>query len=257
MKSTHTPRLFLALFILIVGMPPAASAADEEGFRGIPWGTDLSTHPEMRLISCEGAFCSYARSGDDLSMGEARVSSITYRTFRKHFTEVCIEAPAEIREGEEPGLQSGNFLALRQACRDLFGPTSFAASFEYLRAEQYRWEQTGIRKVLKINFNKNHMLLSIIDHDLLKVIRDGEGAPDVSGREGREELSGASREDSSEVSPARTDDAGGAAPGNARSGERESTSRSGFGKVGDFLRRIFVNDGPSAPPADLPGMNTP
>lgn len=75
----------------------------------------------------EGEYCSYVRSGEDLSMGETMISLVTYRSFRNRFVEVSIEALAETREGLEPGLESGNFLAFRQACQDTFGYTSFAA----------------------------------------------------------------------------------------------------------------------------------
>ena len=241
MKRART-RLFPAILFLLAALPSGVLASGEEGFRDIPWGTDLSGHPEMRRISCEGEYCSYVRSGEDLSLGEALVSSITYRTFNGRFVEAVIEAQAETRDGQAPGVDSGNFIAFRQACHDLFGPTTFAASFEYLRAEQYRWEATDIRKVLKVNFNKNHLALSITNHSLLA--RLAEGSPEGSGPDSVPSLSGGIPEDgtpeegegmAARISPAERADRG------------EKGSRPG--KIGSFLKRILVS---GEPLADMP-----
>lgn len=250
--------VFLILFVLLISVPAVAPASDEQGFRGISWGADISAHTEMRRISCEGSFCSYVRSGEDLSMNDAMISSVTYRTFKNRFVEVSIEALAETLEERKPGPESANFLAFRQACHDSFGPTSFAASFEYLRAEQYRWEQTGVRKVLKINFNKNHMLLSIMNHDLLKQLNvEAEEIPEDSGIGHPGAPPALSGKASGEGSPALTDELDGKTGEPARPAEAGKKTLPGFGKAGKLLRWIFVNDEPSAAPeADIPGMNT-
>ena len=56
MKRART-RLFPAILFLLAALPSGVLASGEEGFRDIPWGTDLSGHPEMRRISCEGEYC--------------------------------------------------------------------------------------------------------------------------------------------------------------------------------------------------------
>lgn len=249
MKSTRIPMFILVFSVLTISLPSIATASDETEFRGVPWGADLSVHPEMRRVpqEGEGEYCSYVRSGEDLSMGEAMISSITYRSFRNRFVEVRIEALAETREGLEPGLKSGNFLAFRQACQDSFGPTSFAASFERLRAEHFRWEQTGVRKVLKVNFGKNEMILSIVNHDLLKQIQETEAVTQGPAAEVRQEDTALSGEPSGEESPARLEESSG------KSNEPERTAR-GRGnplsellrKAGNFLRWIHETSDPSS-----------
>lgn len=250
MKRART-WLFPAVLFLFTALPFAASASVEEGFRGIPWGANLSGHPDMRRITCEDASCTYVRSGEDLRLGEALVSSITYRACEGRFVEATIEAPAETRDGQAPGAGSENFLVFRQACQNLFGPTTFEASFEYLHADQYRWEATDIRKVLRVNFNKNHLSLSITDHGLLKRLeKNGARGADPAARQ-------VLSEEPSKRGAAADGDQTAAETGRSdRADHGEKGSRPG--KIGSFLKRILVSGEPPADmPEGLPGRNTP
>ena len=244
MKNTRIVLVFLFISTVLVSVPSGARAAsDEAGFMGIDWGTDLSARQDMRRISCEDAFCSYVRDTDDLSMGEAQLTSVTYRTVSDRFVEVVIDGPVETRQGQSPEFESENFLALKNVCHDRFGKTSFAASFETVRAEQYRWEYTDIRKILRVNLNKNHLQLTITDHDLLERLKEAPAELPEAGTEKTLEPK-VSVEQSGETTPAPADVTGGTS-GGASSSEEEKTTPKGLKKAAKMLRWLFVNDDPA------------
>ena len=231
MEKTCITAVFLCFITLYAGAASAAADASyDTGFCGIFWGEDLSARNDMRRISCDDSFCSYVRSMEDLSMGEALLDSVTCHGIRGRFVEVVLEAPVETVPGKPSCPQSENFLAFKKICHERFGKTSFAASFESIRADQYRWEYTNIRKILKVNFNRNHMELTITDHDLLTQLKDGsEAIPSKSGENAAE-----SRTDAGE------DLSGGS---DAEEAGNNATS-SGMKKTGKFLKWLFVNDNP-------------
>ena len=232
MKNTRIVLVFLFISTVLVSVPSGARAAsDEAGFMGIDWGTDLSARQDMRRISCEDAFCSYVRDTDDLSMGEAILTSITYRTVSGRFVEVVMDGPVETRQGQSPEFESENFLALKNVCHDRFGKTSFAASFETVRAEQYRWEYTDIRKILRVN-------------DLLERLKEEPAKLPETGT-GKILKSKVSVEQSGETTPAPTDVTGGTS-GGASSLEEEKARPKGLRKAAKMMRWLFVNDDPAA-----------
>lgn len=236
--------IVLSLFIAVLfACPPllAADASCDAGFRGIGWGEDLSVNKDMRLISCEDQLCSYVRSMEDLNMEGAVLNSVVYRSLGGRFVETVIEAPVETDPGQPSGPQSKNFLAFRQLCQERFGKTSFAASFEALHADQYRWEYTNIRKVLKVNFNKNRMELTITDHDLAKGLEDS--SAEISEHSGQSnETQHTDVRNPEEVTPVQTDAGDGTSGESAPAEKKDGKIPTGVKKVGKFLKWLFVND---------------
>ncbi len=225
--------VFLSLVFVMISAPDVrAEAPGDETFRGIPWGTALSTHPDMRQTSCKEDSCSYVRDKEALTMGAAQLTSITYRAYRDHLVEVIIEAPVEVEAGRSPGRDSGNFLTFRQLCHDWFGKTTFAYSFETFGADQFRWEETGIRKVLRVTFSKNYMQLSISADDLIKGLEQEEDLPGSRALGTGADTGAPAAVKSGEAE---------ASPPPAGPGKSPKAGRKGLGK---FFHWLFTPDGP-------------
>jgi hypothetical protein len=249
MKRSRNVLIVLFISALFISLPAwARAASDETGFRGIGWGNDLSSRQDMRRISCEKGFCTYVRDREELSMADAIITSVVYRAFNGRFVEAEIEAPVETRQGQSPGFESENFLTLKNICHELYGKTSFAVTLESVRAEQYRWEYTDIRKILRVNINKNTMQLTITDHALLEQLKDAPaGMTETLTDEQRDQE--AVVENAGETPPASADMAAGSNDTSSTQGEKKSTSK-GFKKAAKVLRWLFVND--NAEPGDEP-----
>lgn len=61
---------------------PAVYPNEPTGFRGIPWGTDITTRPDMvarHIIKTEHVF--YVRKGEKMEFWGAHVRAIGYRTY--------------------------------------------------------------------------------------------------------------------------------------------------------------------------------
>jgi len=102
-------KVCLIKFVLIVGLWSNISFAGErdfkpgsesDGFRGIKWGTDVSTLPDMiydgslNVDYKGGAVCKldcYRKKEDKLQIGEANVERILYVFHKNKFGEVLIE----------------------------------------------------------------------------------------------------------------------------------------------------------------------
>jgi hypothetical protein len=76
----------IALVIFVLTLPMAVTGADgdfkpgsePDGFRGIKWGTDVSTLKDMELKSKRGLYAFYTRRGDVLQIGSSKPQSIVY-----------------------------------------------------------------------------------------------------------------------------------------------------------------------------------
>ena len=81
---------------------------EPDGFRGIRWGTDISTLEGMEYLSTDpsyGGMNVYAREGDSLYIGGAKLQSINYDFWRGKFCSVVVHTKGYI-----------NFSALKDAC---------------------------------------------------------------------------------------------------------------------------------------------
>lgn len=80
--------------------------SEPEGFRGIKWGTDISTLKDMEVKEQDW----YVRTGDKLKIGEAELISIAYRFHKGKFEAVTIKI-----KGQD------NVSLIRDICFEIYG----------------------------------------------------------------------------------------------------------------------------------------
>jgi hypothetical protein len=97
----------------VSAIAPQAELGINEGFRGIPWGSDLNKIPGMVCVfpgDERGSF--YRRANESLSIGGAKIASIYYFTYKGCFSSVMIDTA----KGEVNGD------ALKEALKARYGP---------------------------------------------------------------------------------------------------------------------------------------
>jgi hypothetical protein len=104
------------------------------GFRGIRFGRDIESLPQMTEAYREGAAVYYRRAGERLELGETRLSDILYGFFQGKFFAVLMRADAGV-----------DFEALRQAYAAKYGaPRAIVATLE----EELVWSWPGAQIAL-------------------------------------------------------------------------------------------------------------
>ena len=104
--------------------------SEPDGFRGITWGTDISTLKDMTLVlAIDDDVKRYQRKGDVLRIGEAKLDHIHYEFWKGKFYLVEIEAQ---------GIENWNDLKRTMFTR--FGEGQNMPGEEENRLESYRWE---------------------------------------------------------------------------------------------------------------------
>jgi LysM repeat protein len=77
-----------------LGLAGTALAADPakkpDGFRGVAWGTDVSTLKDMTLVETDGDFADYDRTGDKKDLGGMPVEMVTYGFYKGQFYHAAI-----------------------------------------------------------------------------------------------------------------------------------------------------------------------
>ncbi|MGO9176873.1 MAG: hypothetical protein ACLQED_12165 [Desulfobaccales bacterium] len=131
---------FIGIIILSISSPAVAfkPGSEPDGFRGIKWGTDISTLNDMVYAGTESSeVITYIRKGDVLKIGMANVVKIKYYFYKGKFFEVFIVTA---------GLR--NWQALKEACFDKYG----GAYKRYDYEEYYLW---GLGKItiMAIGYN--------------------------------------------------------------------------------------------------------
>jgi hypothetical protein len=120
--------LLLTIFSLFLPASSLSFQNEPDGFRGIAWGTDISTLSGMVYDSqhtwAAGTTSFFRKKGNDLSMGKTKLASIRYGFFEGKMSDVLIEA-----RGRK------NWLALKAACFEKYGQ-GFKENFYQ---ENYRW----------------------------------------------------------------------------------------------------------------------
>lgn len=100
--------------------------------------------------------------------------------------------------------------------------------------------------MLKVNFNKSEMILSIVNHDLLKQIQETEAATEGPATEDRQENTALSGEPSGEESPAWMEESSGKSIESDRTAQGRGNPLSELlRKAGNFLRWIHETGDPS------------
>jgi len=114
---------------VILAFAVSAGAADMDGFRDIPWGSDVKEirKTDPRLVEGNrGGMAgveAYLRTDEDLSFGGIKSEGIAYNFYNVVFTSVSIEFRG-----------FDNFEKLLAYCKKQFGPPTASA---VLRLEQY------------------------------------------------------------------------------------------------------------------------
>ena len=110
----------MGLTILVIGLCGNLNSAnykpgsEPDGFRGIKWGTDISTLKDMEYLGIDpsyGGMKKYTRKNEDLHLGGAKLEIIGYGFWRGKFCGVQI-----LTKG------STNWRGLRDAVFEKFGP---------------------------------------------------------------------------------------------------------------------------------------
>lgn len=120
-------RYALAVALVALSIQMASAFQNEpEGFRGIAWGTPLAQiQAKLRHEDGGGATRSYRRAGENLSIGQAKLSAIHYLFYKSKFSGAMIE----VRAG------AGNASAILEASKARFGEPDSANDI----LERYFW----------------------------------------------------------------------------------------------------------------------
>lgn len=106
--------LVCLLGVFFTTSPVYPGESEPSGFRGISWGTDISSHAEKMSLAFtdkeNGGIDYYVREGDQLKVGEASVTGIYYGFLGGKLCKVKIETRG-----------SKNFSALKEEFIDKYG----------------------------------------------------------------------------------------------------------------------------------------
>ncbi len=136
--------LTLALFcLLLISSPGFAQAgngqpgtfkpgSEPDGFRGIKWGTHVSTLTDMVKVWEDGDRKYYERKGDELEIGGAKLHKIVYIFWRDLLYEVRVAILKDHGNSKE---KLANFNLIKEMCFDKFGERKKPI----LGKEEYSW----------------------------------------------------------------------------------------------------------------------
>jgi hypothetical protein len=126
----------VGLVILVLTLPMAVlggyadfkPGSEPDGFRGIKWGTDISTLRDMELIEKDGVKALYERKGDDLKIGSAKLKKIQYIFSDGKLSGIGIKTQGE-----------NNYNRLKESVFDKFGKGKEPKSDDRMGAQDFRW----------------------------------------------------------------------------------------------------------------------
>lgn len=128
------------------------------GFRGIRFGRDIDSLPEMTEAYREGAAVYCRRAGERLELGETRLGDILYGFYQGKFFAVLMRADADV-----------DFEALRQAYAAKYGaPRAIAATLE----EELVWSWPGAQIALSRDTAAGGLAIRYADAALLARVVD-------------------------------------------------------------------------------------
>ena len=165
MRKVGIVIIFMYIFLMnslafCQGLGGFRSGSEPNGFRGIKWGTDISTLKDILkyVRSEEKDVRIYMRKEDELKVGKAQVKKIEYKFwtgFGKYGTEPEIFYAVYIEtEGKE------NWKKIKEEAFDLFGKGLDSGNEAY---ESYGWrgEKTSI---VMLYSNQTNMGMFLIDY---------------------------------------------------------------------------------------------
>ena len=116
MKKVKILAILFTIFLIgcFASARSSKPRSDPDGFRGIKWGTEISTLKDLEKVkqdkSSDSDLVWYTRKGDTLAIGEAKLENIFYSFWMGNFEGVWID----FKGGE-------NFEALKKALFEQFG----------------------------------------------------------------------------------------------------------------------------------------
>jgi hypothetical protein len=116
MKKAKILAIVFSIFLIgcFASTRSSKSPSDPDGFRGIKWGTEITTLKDMEKVkedkSSDGDLVWYTRKGDTLAIGKAKLENISYSFWVGNFESVWIDF-----EGDE------NFETLKKELFERFG----------------------------------------------------------------------------------------------------------------------------------------
>jgi hypothetical protein len=133
---------YFILFVILMGAFGFSQPADQpvnfkpgsepDGFRGIRWGTHVSTVSDMAQVWENGDRKFYVRKGEDLEMGGAKLHQIIYVFWQEKLMEVRVSILKNY-DGSRDELV--NFNAVKDICFEQFGERKKPV----FGREQYAW----------------------------------------------------------------------------------------------------------------------
>ena len=126
----------LVLIMLFMALPIAAvevssefkPGSEPDGFRGIKWGTDISTLRGMELRKDDGPEKYYQKKDDNMTLGASQLSEITYGFKDGKFESLIIHTKGYVNYGH-----------LKDACFEKFGKGWRTEADERLDIQSFAW----------------------------------------------------------------------------------------------------------------------
>jgi hypothetical protein len=131
--------VFFTVSIVLLSASSFAFKNEPDGFRGIKWGTDISTLKGMTHVRTDPSYGGvefYTRQGDELRIGDAQLNKIEYAFWKGKFASVWIHS-----------MGYANWYALHDTIFEKFGEGY--QPHRYI--EQYIWSGTSTAILLTYN----------------------------------------------------------------------------------------------------------
>ena len=158
MKRLPLHLIFVCIILISViackDKPSTIDDKDFDGFRGIKWGTNLSSLEQMTCknespVPEDKAYCICTRQDDILALGGAKLESIIYHFLKDELLRVYIRA------------DSNNANALKRILIEKLGPPT--VSDEKYNSKMYVWQRPMTETFLTIESDKMSIIISDIN----------------------------------------------------------------------------------------------
>jgi hypothetical protein len=144
MEGSRLMKKLLSVGLLLICMGGLAfthpedfsPGAEPDGFRGIKWGTPISTLEDMHAVWDGGDRKFYERKDDSLEIAGAKLHRIIYTFWKGEFSEVKIDI---LKDYSNPQDEFSHFKILREVCFERFG----ARRKILFGSEEYSWFGTA------------------------------------------------------------------------------------------------------------------
>jgi hypothetical protein len=144
MEGSRLMKKLLSVGLLLIFMGSFAFTHPEDfnpgtepdGFRGIKWGTPISTLEDMHAVWDGGDRKYYERKDDSLEIAGAKLHRIIYTFWQGQFSEVKIDI---LKDYTNPQDKFAHFKILREVCFERFG----ARRKVLVGSEEYSWFGTA------------------------------------------------------------------------------------------------------------------